>query len=391
MTDPSTRTVLLTLGRLPVALDVARSFHAAGWRVVVAEPFAFHLCRTSKTVARCYPVTAPARSPTRYLEDLQRIIDSEQVTLVVPISEESIHAAGLTAHLHGRARFFGMPQPGMLALHDKYRFVRLAESFGLQVPRTFLADDTQVATLIRDHDYVVKPRYSCSGRGVTLHSRGSRPPTRGASLIQQRLQGQLLSSFSIARDGRTLATVVYQGVVMSGSVAVCFTRISDAPTVERWVEAFIEASGHTGFIAFDFIVNSAGQPAAIECNPRATSGIHFIDADALAGLITGPTAESVAGSAATTGLLKEDPLLAESYSCYTATLGAIFRGPEFSRRLQCLRRSRDVTWCRQDPWPFLSMMLNTYRILARSIVLRRTFAEVANLDLEWREPDQQMN
>jgi len=28
--------LLLTIGRLPKALDFARSFHAAGWRVVVA-------------------------------------------------------------------------------------------------------------------------------------------------------------------------------------------------------------------------------------------------------------------------------------------------------------------------------------------------------------------
>ena len=38
-----TGNLLLTLGRLPKALDVARGFADLGWRVVVAEPFKRHL------------------------------------------------------------------------------------------------------------------------------------------------------------------------------------------------------------------------------------------------------------------------------------------------------------------------------------------------------------
>ena len=40
-----TRTALLTLGRLPKGLDLARALAAEGWRVVVAEPFGWHLAR----------------------------------------------------------------------------------------------------------------------------------------------------------------------------------------------------------------------------------------------------------------------------------------------------------------------------------------------------------
>ena len=87
------KTVLLTLGRLPVALDLARGFEAAGWRVIVAEPFAMHLCRMSRSVAKSRRVTAPLASPQQYRSDLLRIIREDAIDLVVPVSEERHGAA----------------------------------------------------------------------------------------------------------------------------------------------------------------------------------------------------------------------------------------------------------------------------------------------------------
>ena len=56
MTEP---TVLLTLGRLPKALEVARALRGAGCRVIVAEPFRRHLTGASRAVARSVVVPSP--------------------------------------------------------------------------------------------------------------------------------------------------------------------------------------------------------------------------------------------------------------------------------------------------------------------------------------------
>ena len=53
-------TVLITLGRLPKVLDLARGFKALGYRVIVAEPFRWPLTGVSNVIARRYTVTAPA-------------------------------------------------------------------------------------------------------------------------------------------------------------------------------------------------------------------------------------------------------------------------------------------------------------------------------------------
>lgn len=45
--------------------------------------------------------------------------------------------------------------------------------------------------------------------------------------------------------------------------------------IYEWVRQFVQATGFSGQVGFDFIETEDGQLYAIECNPRATSGIHL--------------------------------------------------------------------------------------------------------------------
>ena len=94
-------------------------------------------------------------------------------------------------------------------------------------------------------------------------------------VVQERLDGRLLSSFSMLRAGRVLVTSVYRGVVMSGTVAVCFERLGEHAGIADFVASFARKTGYSGFASFDFVEDDAGRVRAIECNPRVTSGIHF--------------------------------------------------------------------------------------------------------------------
>ena len=376
MSVDSVKTVLLTLGRLPVGLDMARSFHRAGWRVVVAEPFGMHLLRMSTDVARCHTVTAPADDPDRYLDELERIVRDEAVDFVVPVSEESMHVLALKARLDA-VPVFGPSQQDALELHDKLEFARLARKFGLAAPASGRADSDMARNIASECDYVVKPRWSCSGRGIEFHERGAEPAGGAHELVQRRVDGDEFSSFSIVRDGKALVTVVYRAVVKSGAVAVCFERV-DVPIVEKWVDVFAGRWGKTGFLAFDFIVNEDGDPFAIECNPRATSGIHFLDNESIAPALLGER-ESIG--------MRTETLLAEKYSCYSAALGSLFKPAERGHNFRNLFRSTDITWSRRDPWPFLLMTVNTWKIIWRAMRSGRTFAEVAALDIEWQGGD----
>lgn len=375
------RTVLLTLGRLPVGLEIARSFADAGWQVIVAETRSMHLCRTSRSVDQCLRVPAPQANPVAFRDAISRIIRDARVDIVVPVSEETPYVAALQRSDFPGTRFFCASASDVVKLHDKLEFNQTAASMGLPVPRSWAGDRAAEASASGSR-LVAKPRFACSGRGVRYYSAGQVPQTDRADVIQTEVHGALYSTCGIARDGRILANAIYRARVLSGSVAVAFERLESAPDIDSWVERFVRESGHTGFVSFDFIVDHSGVPQAIECNPRATSGIHFLAPRAVARLLSEPDTSMIPD----TQWFRPEFLLTEAYSCYTALLAALPRPSEARRIFNELRAARDVTWRRDDPWPFLTMTVNSWPIIFAAARSRRPFAEVAMTDIEWR-PD----
>jgi predicted ATP-grasp superfamily ATP-dependent carboligase len=379
----SVKTVLITLGRLPKALDLARSFNKLDWRVIVAEPFAWHLTRMSNVVAKTYQVTAPNTDRERYLAELTKIVNDEGVSLIVPVSEEVLHASFLRERLAAGATLYAMPSSLLLRLHNKRSFIDVCGEVGVRAPDTALLDEPAAATIATAGDYITKPVFSCSGRGVSFHTRGEELPAfdaREPMLVQRWVKGKVLSTFSIARSGEALTTVVYCGAVMSGSVAVAFERVDEsAPgnvAIQQWVNRFVKALDFTGFISFDFVEDAEGHVHAIECNPRATSGAHFVHIDDLARAVVDPTI--VPGAVH----FRDERLLQQFYPCLTEVQKAMFTA-RFFPLLKKFIAAKDVTWSRRDPLPFWTMTFTACQIIWLSIKHKATFGEVATLDVGW--------
>src|SRR5690606_11193810 len=58
--------------------------------------------------------------------------------------------------------------------------------------------------------------------------------------------------------------------------AIAFEQVQD-PGIEDFVTRYIAATGWSGQISFDLMRLANGQVLPLECNPRATSGLHFFD------------------------------------------------------------------------------------------------------------------
>jgi glutathione synthase/RimK-type ligase-like ATP-grasp enzyme len=373
-------TVLLTLGRLPKALDLARGFAKAGCRVLVAEPYGWTLAGASRHVAREFKVPAPVKSKAAYLEALAHIVAREGVDLVVPVSEETMHVAHLAGVLPEGVRLFTMPPAAVLAFHDKARFVSKAAAMGLAVPESAPLGSPEGEALAASGPVVVKPVYSCSGNGLSILRGGEPlPPADRAqpAVVQRFVEGREHSTCTIAHAGRVVATMVYRGALMSGSVAVAFERV-EVPAIDTWIARFVAETGWSGFISFDFIVDAAGVPHAIECNPRATSGVHFWEDTDIARAVLEP------GWA---GPVRVRPYrtLQQFYACLTETQGAMLRRKGFLPALRSLVTTRDVSWDWRDPWPFLSMIGTSWPIIWQSITKGARFGEVATADVGWYE------
>ena len=370
----SAPTILITLGRLPKALDVARSFSSLGCKVVVAEPFGRHLAGASRSVSKSVVVRPPIAGKRAYLEDLARVVREEGVDLVIPISEETMHVTFLRDLVPETVMIFTPPPETLLPLYDKFGFTRLCAAYGVRAPETYLLGTPEAFDLAARAKVVVKPIHSCGGRGVRILPAGSALAEDGIPCVVQRfVDGEIYSSCAIAQDGRILGNIIYRGKMFLGSVAIIFERVEE-PRISDWIARFVAASGHTGFISFDLILDAEGEVWGIECNPRTTSGLHFFDNQAIAravleGLPAAPRAETQ---------------LQQFYSVLTVLSGVMFRRGYFSVMRQLLGTC-DVTWCWRDPMPALSMIWTTWPIIRLSIERGVPFSEVATLDVGWFE------
>lgn len=352
--------------------------------MIVAEPFAWHLTRLSRSVARCVQVPAPNDDEQAYHEALLALVERERVQLIVPVSDETMHVGALHAMLPSTTRLFCPPQPSLLALHDKLEFIRVAAAAGLPVPRTCEAVDySQAKALLAATRCISKPRYSSAGKGLVDHPQGAEPltqaPDAAPRIYQEYLPGEELSTFGVVRRGELVANVTYRGLIMSGTVAVSFERVSQAPDgLDEWVRAFAQATMHDGFLSFDFRLDQAGQPLPMECNPRATSGVHFLTPQGLADVILGVAPLESSG-------LRPEARLQQFYPSLTEVQSSFLRGHRFPGRLKLLFGVRDVTWQADDPWPLLLQPFASTSILWRTVLKGWTFGEAATFDIAWGE------
>ncbi len=372
-------TVLITLGRLPKSLDLARGFHELGHKVIIAEPHARHLAGASRSVAQSIRTPAPAEGKQAYLEALAQAVRDTGATLVLPVSEETMHVAHLPPLLPHGVRVLTMPPDTLLPLHHKGGFAEAATRFGLDVPETHALGTPQAEALARTARVVVKPVHSCSGRGVRVLDAGAPlPPPDPAvpHVVQRFVAGEEFSTCSLVHEGRVLATAIYRGVQFGGTVAVAFERV-DHPAIEAWAARFAAATRWSGFLSFDLREDDTGRPFGIECNPRTTSGLHFLEpADVARAILDPDGAPPIRFRAARR--------LQQFWSCLTETQLSLFRrGGGFARNLRNLVTTPDVCWRWSDPAPLLTMPWTAWPIMREAARKRVPFGEVATLDVGW--------
>ncbi|MDQ8181348.1 hypothetical protein [Pelagicoccus sp. SDUM812005] len=271
--------VLITGGRSPVALEMCRIFGREGARVIVAESSGGFLCQASRFVAAFHKVPSPRFQTEAYVSALLEIMREEGVDLLVPTCEEVFYISRFRERLTEAGRVFAPDFACIEALHRKDCFVEWAAEIGLPVPWTALCGEAVLGGLSKVDRFVLKPVYSrfgCEtilrqGSDIALANDGR------AWVVQEFLEGEELHSYAIAQDGRILQSVFYRGLAKEGAMgpSLAFEEV-DCPAGDAWVRRFVEEIGFTGQIAFDFILGVDGVARAIECNPRATSGLHLL-------------------------------------------------------------------------------------------------------------------
>jgi hypothetical protein len=285
--------ILVTGARAPVALDLARSFRAAGCDVALADSvraFAARLSRPSFEILRLPP---PRREFVAFRARLLALAGDYE--LIVPTCEEVFWLAA-AAELDGWSERLYAPSVGSLrALHSKADFPALARQAGVEAPATWAiasAADLDLVPLARA-DLVLKPEYSrfgsktIVGPGVGVAASLPVSPAR-RWVAQERLAGEELCVWSAMRGGRLFACIVYRPALRQGRSAAFAFEAVDSPAAVEMARRLAGHVGGDGQLSFDVIIRPDGRAAPIECNPRSVSGIHLLDGSpALARAILG--------------------------------------------------------------------------------------------------------
>ncbi len=377
-----------------MTLELARLFWRAGLRVLMAESLAWHLSRPSRAVAANFRVPPPRQDPGGFSRALAEIARREGVDLIIPTCEEIYAVARGRAELEaagaggGRPMVLAEPLEKLRGLHDKGLFAQRALALGLCVPETRRLESTAdlQAALAGGGEWVLKPVFSRFAARTRLppHSAAAleagrvRPSPSEPWVAQAYVRGRQVCTYSVAHHGQLAAHVAYPVEFSAGQGAAVAFRAIEHPAAQAWVTRFVTAEDFSGQIAFDFIEDAAGRVAALECNPRATSGAHLLAGNPdFARAFFGPLPQLVDGA----GVASRPAMLAAGMLLYALPATRSWAG--LRRWAEAFARSRDVVANGRDPLPGLLQGLSLVPFAAWAVRRHISLIEASTYDIEW--------
>jgi hypothetical protein len=283
--DP--KTILISGGKMTKALQLARSFHQAGHRVILTESHKYWLTghRFSWAVDRFYAVPKPQAKD--YIDALLEIVKQEGVDVYIPVCSPvaSYYDAEAKQVLSKYCEVIHFDPELVQKLDDKSEFSAIAASFGLTVPDSYRITDPQK---ILDFDfsqqaqtYILKSIPYDSVRRLNLTQLPCATPLATAAFVdelpisehnpwimQAFMTGQEYCTHSTVRNGELQLHCCCE----SSAFQINYEMV-DKPEIEAWVRKFVSGLKLTGQVSFDFIQTADGSLYAIECNPRTHSAI----------------------------------------------------------------------------------------------------------------------
>lgn len=280
------RIVLITGARAAAALDLARDFAAAGWKVHLADSRPVRMARWSRLPARQHQYPSPREAREAFRQGIAALIAKEDIELVVPTCEEVFHLAAAVHHEVFGARLFAPSLATLRQLHDKFSFALACNAWGLPVPESHLLKSRSDVTHFAEaaSEWVFKPCFTRFGDAALVGPSSDvlmrvAPTPTDPWLAQRHVRGTETCLYAVAQHGALAAFVAYRSDWrLGGGASYAFEPLGGvAGQALRDIAARLaERGGLHGQFACDAIFDGAGQPYLIECNPRATSGVHLL-------------------------------------------------------------------------------------------------------------------
>lgn len=368
--------VLFTGGRAPVTLDLVRYFSNAGHLVYVADSFNHYLAKSSNKVEKSFIIGSPVDSHEQFIHDLQQIIQENEIDLLIPTCEEVFHIAKGKETLEQDCIVYCEKLSVLHQLHHKYDFIQYVHERGLPIPETYMVqteDEFTEALDLLNCDAVMKPVYSRFGTDVVFFKKNSENHhfRKGLYVLQEEMKGKSICNYSILYKGKLMASANYEVNYTAGQGAAIQFQHQSHLQIKKWLEQFFHGSNLTGQFAFDFIETETGDIYAIECNPRATSGVHLFQHLNVAESFFGLNKEIL------------EPLPETKRMIGLAMLVYGMRSGGFLDFLKTCFQSTDIIWSKDDIKPVFYQFHTFFHILRVSRKHKISAMEASTIDIEW--------
>lgn len=371
--------VLITGARAPVALEWARLALAGGHRVWLADSLKWPLGRFLKGIEGYLQLPPPRLEIDAFAQQLNQFLQRQNIDLLIPTCEEIFYLAQVRARCESSTQWL-MPDTDLLfQLHHKYQSLSLLDGLAsVRVPATRLcAHPDQILT---DPDTILKPVYSRFGRQFIAQAMcdslsADQVNAEVPWVQQERIEGQALCNYALFEHGELVAHQAYQPrYLLNRAASSYFDPITDL-RLQQFAQEFGQKTGFHGQAAFDFIERH-GELFCIECNPRATSGLHLLRHQLQ--LTQDGHFKMIEGTAKACRVGFSLPLM--------FGLSAIKAG-KFCQLLRDYRRADDVLKDKSSPLKHRAPWLALLEMLYRMIRWRKPIADASTFDIEWNGRD----
>lgn len=355
------QSILILGARAPVALELCRSLGEKGHTIIMADSMRFPLGRWSKYAHAYVKLPSPNAFPKQYVDALRKIHQEHSIDLCLPTCEEVFHLSKALAELPFSV---WLDQISLMdRLHNKWTFSQWKES-PFCFPQTLLMKDFE--NWENSKEYVFKPKYSRFGEQTLINLSEKKVKAKLKQtkdwIVQEKIEGEEICVYSLWKNGKLLAFSIYKLACRhKGGAALLFQPLWKQKVYEA-VRSFGESLNFNGQLSFDMI-QTKEKIYVIECNPRATSGLHLL-ADGIAAAI-----------------IDEEPhILTDQQRARSLKTAILFSNPFYFTRKE-VRRSKDAVFSLEDPKAFFFQILGLLEFLYRSLRFNISFTQSMTYDI----------
>ncbi|MBC7476017.1 MAG: hypothetical protein H7263_17170, partial [Candidatus Sericytochromatia bacterium] len=239
--------ILFTGGRSPATLDLIRLFAKDGYNNFVAESLKSNLSGVSKYVKKNFLIPSAALETEDFIYHLVDIIREYRIDILIPNCEEVFYISKYKEKLEKYCYVFTSSIDVLTQLHSKFQFIELLEKLDIRYPKSQLIDHRQdlIHELKNIDKFVLKPDFSRFASQVIINDKSNekidniRIDEQYKWVLQEYIKGSAFCSYSVAQDGKVLASSIYPSVYFAGQGGTVHFESVNIPEIYLIIEKIV--------------------------------------------------------------------------------------------------------------------------------------------------------